>query len=107
MQCHARQTHCASGPCRSGEFHGGLERYERASDGSIATTFTFNKDSFKGKEKRMTPRGYVGDDPSNAIWIMARTPTIPAADYSRLVEKVRALGYDTSKLMKVPQRSLN
>jgi apolipoprotein D and lipocalin family protein len=38
------------------------------------------------------------------VWIMARTPEIPAADYDRLVAMVAAWGYDTSELRKVPQR---
>lgn len=38
------------------------------------------------------------------VWILARTPSISDADYDRLVEKVAEIGYDTSKLEKVPQR---
>lgn len=38
------------------------------------------------------------------VWIMARTPQIPEADYSALVERVRKLGYDTSRLVRVPQQ---
>jgi apolipoprotein D and lipocalin family protein len=38
------------------------------------------------------------------VWIMARTPTIPPADFARLKRKVADLGYDTSKLQRVPQR---
>jgi apolipoprotein D and lipocalin family protein len=38
------------------------------------------------------------------VWIMARTPEIPPADFERLKAKVADLGYDTSKLEKVPQR---
>jgi apolipoprotein D and lipocalin family protein len=38
------------------------------------------------------------------VWIMARTPQIPEADYQRLVQFVAAQGYDISKLQKVPQR---
>lgn len=38
------------------------------------------------------------------VWIMARTPTIPDADYDRLVATLAAWGYDTGKLRKVPQR---
>ena len=37
------------------------------------------------------------------VWIMARTPQIPEADYARMVEHIAASGYDTSKLVKVPQ----
>ena len=38
------------------------------------------------------------------VWIMARKPVLAAADYDRLVAKVAAMGYDTSKLRPVPQR---
>jgi apolipoprotein D and lipocalin family protein len=38
------------------------------------------------------------------VWIMARTPQIPEADYERLARKVAELGYDVSKLERVPQR---
>jgi apolipoprotein D and lipocalin family protein len=38
------------------------------------------------------------------VWIMARQPTLSDADYARLEQKVRDLGYDVSKLQKVPQR---
>jgi apolipoprotein D and lipocalin family protein len=37
------------------------------------------------------------------VWIMARTPEIPEEDYSRIVEMLAAQGYDTSKLIKIPQ----
>ena len=38
-------------------------------------------------------------------WIMARTPTMPAARYEAAVRKLQAIGYDTTKLRKVPQRT--
>jgi apolipoprotein D and lipocalin family protein len=41
------------------------------------------------------------------VWIMARTPTIPVADYTELVAKLVAQGYNTSLLRKVPQRWLD
>jgi apolipoprotein D and lipocalin family protein len=37
------------------------------------------------------------------VWVMARTPTIAPERYEALLEKVRALGYDMSKVQKVPQ----
>lgn len=37
------------------------------------------------------------------VWLMARTPSIPEADYAAHVERIRALGYDVSKLRRVPQ----
>ena len=38
------------------------------------------------------------------VWIMARTPTISEEEYERLVEFVASIGYDTSKIERVPQR---
>jgi apolipoprotein D and lipocalin family protein len=38
------------------------------------------------------------------VWIMARTPQIPDADYERLRRRVADLGYDTARLERVPQR---
>lgn len=38
------------------------------------------------------------------VWIMARTPEIPEADYQKLLLEVTAQGYDLTKLRKVPQR---
>ena len=38
------------------------------------------------------------------VWIMARTPSIPDADYQRLANLVRDQGYDITRLQKVPQQ---
>jgi apolipoprotein D and lipocalin family protein len=50
--------------------HNAVERYTLQPDGSIATTFTFRADSFDGKRKRYTPRGFVVDRQTNATWGM-------------------------------------
>jgi len=119
--------------------HNAVENYKLDDDGSIATTFTFRKDSFDGKHKEYHPRGFIEDTESNAIWgmqfvwpfkgdyrivyldddyaqtvigrqkrdyvwIMARTPTIPDADYDRAISFVASIGYDISKIKRVPQR---
>ena len=47
-----------------------VESYRLDDDGSIATTFTFRKGGFDGPEKRYTPRGFVFDRDSNAVWGM-------------------------------------
>lgn len=42
-----------------------------------------------------------------AAWlrgIMARRPTIPEAEYRKIVEFLAAQGYDTTRIQKVPQR---
>lgn len=47
-----------------------VESYQLDPDGSIATTFTFNKGGFNGPQKRYTPRGFVLDTTTNATWGM-------------------------------------
>jgi apolipoprotein D and lipocalin family protein len=37
------------------------------------------------------------------VWVMARKPSISDDDYQRLLTKVAALGYDTGKVIRVPQ----
>lgn len=46
----------------------------------------------------------IGRSKRDYVWIMARTPTLPDADYARLVDKVRELGYDPALLRRVPQQ---
>lgn len=46
----------------------------------------------------------IGRQSRDFVWIMARTPTISDDDYDRLVSFVESIGYDTSKLERVPQR---
>ena len=50
--------------------HNAVESYRLDSDGTIATTFTFRSGAFDGEEKRHTPRGFVIDAHSNAVWGM-------------------------------------
>ncbi len=50
--------------------HNAVEIYERNDDGTIATTFQFRDGSFDGDLETFTPKGFVRDDPSNAIWGM-------------------------------------
>ena len=47
-----------------------VETYKRDDDGTISTTFTFNKGSLDGPEKIYRPRGFVTDKETNAIWGM-------------------------------------
>jgi apolipoprotein D and lipocalin family protein len=46
----------------------------------------------------------VGRQKRDYVWIMARTPEISAEDYDRLIDFVASIGYDISKIEKVPQR---
>lgn len=38
------------------------------------------------------------------VWVMAREPEITDSDYENLVRMIEDMGYDTSKIKKVPQR---
>ena len=116
-----------------------VESYRLADDGTIDTTFTFRDGGYDGEVKTYTPRGFVLDRASNAVWgmqfiwpfqadyrivylapdysqtvigrekrdyvwIMAREPQIPEADYQRIVRFIAEQGYDTSRIRKVPHR---
>ncbi len=47
-----------------------IESYRLDADGTIATTFTFREGGFDGEPRRYTPRGFVFDRESNAVWGM-------------------------------------
>ena len=115
-----------------------IEHYKLNPDGTIATTFTFNKGAFDGPFKTYQPTGFVRPDTGNAlwgmqfiwpikaeyriayldaqyqrtiiarnardyVWIMARTPQISDENYLEMTNFVKNLGYDMTKLRKVPQ----
>ena len=46
----------------------------------------------------------VARDARDYVWVMARTSALSQTDYESLVARVDALGYDVSKLRKVPQQ---
>lgn len=50
--------------------HNAVESYAMNPDGTIATTFRFNKDSFDGPIKTYRPTGFVMDSKTNARWGM-------------------------------------
>lgn len=116
-----------------------VESYSLQQDGSIATTFTFNKGSFDGELKTYNPTGYIKDTRTNAlwgmqfiwpvkadyrivyldkdyqntiigraardyVWIMSRQPVISDEQYTKLKSLVQELGYDITRLQKVPQQ---
>jgi apolipoprotein D and lipocalin family protein len=47
-----------------------MESYRLAEDGTVATTFKFNKGSMNGPLKKYTPRGFIKDKSFNAVWGM-------------------------------------
>lgn len=46
----------------------------------------------------------VARDKRDYVWIMARGPTMPQGQYDSMVQKVAAMGYDVSKLVKPVQQ---
>lgn len=52
------------------EAYNAVESYQLEKDGTIATTFTFNKGSFDGKLKTYQPHGFVVENSGNALWGM-------------------------------------
>jgi len=43
-------------------------------------------------------------DARDYLWYMARTPSVPDADYQAMLQRAAALGYDTTRIERVPQR---
>ena len=52
------------------DIYNAVESYELAPDGTIRTTFTFNKGALDGPAKEMNPKGFVIPGTNNAIWGM-------------------------------------
>ena len=48
-------------------------------------------------------RTIIGRSKRDYVWLMARTPRLPEAELQAAVARIKALGYDTSKLRMVPQ----
>ena|ERR1035437_4692653 len=45
----------------------------------------------------------VGEPDRKYLWILSRTPQLPAADYDQAISAIQAKGYDPSKLVLTPQ----
>lgn len=77
-----------------------VESY-RLDNGTVDTTFTFNKGAFDGPKKRYNPRGFVIDKQSNAVWGMQFIWPIKAdyrivylnADYTQTIVGHQARNY--------------
>ncbi len=46
----------------------------------------------------------IGRNKRDFVWIMARTPSIPEANYLAILGEISRQGYDISKIQTVPQR---
>lgn len=48
-------------------------------------------------------RTVIGVPDRKYVWIMSRTSTIPDSEYDALISELRASGYDTTQIRRVPQ----
>ena len=48
----------------------------------------------------------IGYPSRDLIWIMARTPSLPESTYQTLLQHAAAQGYDLSRIVKVPQKTV-
>ena len=48
-------------------------------------------------------RTIIGRSKRDYVWLMARTPSLPKDQLDAAIARIKALGYDTSKLRMVPQ----
>ncbi len=46
----------------------------------------------------------VARDARDHAWLMARTPCVADSEYRMMLERLRAMGYDTTKVVKWPQQ---
>jgi apolipoprotein D and lipocalin family protein len=46
----------------------------------------------------------IGREARDYVWIMARTPAIPEADYQGILRFLAEQGYDVARIQRVPQR---
>lgn len=49
-------------------------------------------------------RTIIARNKRDFVWLMARTPSIDESDYNEMVRRVEEMGYDISRLKRVPQR---
>ncbi|MDJ0989013.1 MAG: lipocalin family protein, partial [Desulfobacterales bacterium] len=49
----------------------------------------------------------IGRSKRDYVWVMARTPAIPANDYERILTLLTDVGYDLQRLQRVPQQPLD
>ena len=52
------------------EAYNAVENYKLNADGTVATTFTFNKGALTGTPKKYEPKGFVRPNTGNALWGM-------------------------------------
>lgn len=96
-----------------GSFDGPLKRYNprgfvrdpvRRSTWGMRFVWPFKAEFLVTHIDPAYSRTVVGRNKRDYVWIMARTPEIPTADYDGLVRELAAQGYDVAKIRRVPQR---
>ena len=53
-----------------------VQTYQLNADGTVSTKFTYREGGFDGKQKTLTPKGYVNDDPTHASWGLQFGPVL-------------------------------
>lgn len=48
----------------------------------------------------------IGSESDKYLWILSRSPKMEEEVYEKILDKARSMGYDLSKLYRVPQRDL-
>jgi len=46
----------------------------------------------------------IGRNKRDYVWIMARKPDIPDAEYAKILDMLGSVGYDTTQVQRVPQK---
>jgi apolipoprotein D and lipocalin family protein len=99
--------------CRDGSFDGDLRRAEgvawvvdpAASSAKLKVQFfwPFRGDYWIIELDPDYRHAVVGHPSRDYLWILARTPTMDAADYAALLARIEAHGYDLARLKATPQ----
>ena len=122
-------AHIPSRPER--DAYDAVESYRLDADGRIRTTYTQRKGSFSAPVGTVVPgthnavwgmqfvwpikaeyvivdlapdysRTIIGRSKRDYVWLMARAPQLPEPELQAAIARIKALGYDTSKLRMVP-----
>jgi apolipoprotein D and lipocalin family protein len=97
---------------RDGSFDGELKRYNpkgfvRSEDNAewgMRFVWPFKSEFLIIYLDEDYDRTIIGRTDRDYVWLMARSPEMPEADYQQLVDFIESRGYDISELRRVPQR---
>lgn len=97
---------------RKGSFEAPLKRYNqrafvRANSGNAAWgmqfIWPFKAEYLIAHVNQDYSQAIIARTARDYVWVLARTPQLPENELAALSERVRQLGYDISKLRRVPQ----